>query len=128
MLSGRAVLECARSRCVARDRAADGRLLFTRGVWGEQQSGCCYHFFDVSDDSAGTDSDRPGFDVEISDLIQGSKREQHSIVGDRRACSAGLRASGCDRNPFGGSLFHEVDYVVDRLRPRYLIRDQLKPG
>ncbi len=128
VLSGRAVFESARSRSVARDRTTDGRLFLTRGIWCEQQPGCCHRFLYVSDDCAWTDPDCPGFDVELADLIQRSKGEQHSIVRDRCARGAGLRAGGCHGNPLGGGLFHELDHVVDRLRPRYQVRNQLKTG
>jgi hypothetical protein len=124
----RSVLESARSRSVARDRTADGRLFFTRGIRREEQAGCCCVFLYVTDDCARSNSYGSGLDVKILDLIQGSKGKQHSLVGDRRSRGTGLRTGGSYRHSVGGRSLDELYYIVDRFWSRHHVGNKMKTG
>ena len=100
----RAVAQRPRARRVARDRAADRRVVFARRIGREAQSERRELRVERADGDAGLDARDASLGIDVEHARHAGERQQNAAIGDRRAGRARLRAGRRHRRSFAERL------------------------
>jgi hypothetical protein len=113
VLASCAVLECAGTRRVARDRSADGALLLARRVGREQQPCLRRYALHFAKDRAGAGANRSSVGVHLDQRTHSAQRQENPAVSDRSSRGARLHPCGCHWRARTRRAPHDFHHFLD---------------